>query len=127
MMNKSCLFIIGLPGSGKTFLGKKLSKERKALFIDDPKTFSNVESDIVVADPSFCNPEIREKAKKIVESNGFTVEFLFFENDPVQCRKNVELRVSMGDFRKVDNAITVLTKIYVIPEKVNVIPVYKGN
>lgn len=123
-MNKTCLFIVGLPGSGKTYLGSKLAEERQAIFIDDPKRFDNVDQNIVVADPNLCREEVRKNAKEIVESFGFSVEWLFFENDPAQCKKNAEARSLAGDDRKVNGSILLFSKVYFIPNGEKTIPVY---
>ena len=74
------ILIAGLPGSGKTYLGKKLSSETGYLFIDDAsKTFgaSRAEalsalqrlkgiSGVIIADPLLCYEGSIENAKVLM-------------------------------------------------------------
>lgn len=114
--------ICGLPGSGKTFLGNELAK-KGLLFIDDIsiqglsplKQAMYGESDIVLADTFLCRENERKLAASWLKLFGCEIEWIFFENDPETCLKNV---VQRSDGRKVEELIGVLTKEYVIPEGV---------
>ena len=124
--------LIGLPGSGKTYLGKQL----KGLFIDDasknkgllaltylsnavlknrPIKFVTEKTDLIIADPMFCTQETLQKAKAKLGAMfpGYEIECIYFENDPEKCLRNVRIR---NDGRLVYGLIRGLSKKYVIPE-----------
>lgn len=121
--------IVGLPGSGKTHLLEQLALQlTNALILDDPRTPAELEifiakvqaespTHIVIADPCLCEARNRKAAlDKLVARLGVTaVNWIFFENNPNQCMKNVHHR---NDGRAVYGYIRQLTKVYVIPEGV---------
>jgi hypothetical protein len=129
-------FIAGLPGSGKTHLGNCLASQYPAAqvwFVDDITELSQLVgshwspniSHMIVTDPHFCRPTTRPLAEGVIwEWYQTPVEWIFFENNPEQCRKNVRQRIAQGDDRKVMGMIDVLTKIYTIPKGADVRPVY---
>jgi len=110
------IFICGLPGSGKTFLGNKLSKKLNIPFFDDASmswTLSKlreIKGDFILADVYLC----RERDREAVKSLG-KCRWIFFENNPEKCIKNVEYR---ADGRAVTGMIRKMSKIYIIPEGV---------
>lgn len=114
--------LVGLPGCGKTFLGSELAKNG-ALFIDDIsiqglsplRQAMYGESDVVVADTFLCRENERKLAASWLKLFGCEIEWVFFENNPEKCLRNVEQR---ADGRKVEELIGVLTKEYKIPEGV---------
>ena len=125
------ILIAGLPGSGKSFLGKQLSEDG-ACFIDDIST--DVEGlsklldatkkydKVVVADTFLCREKDRENATKYLSRiENVEIEWIFFENNPEKCRKNVARR---NDGRKVYGLITQLSKEYVIPNEVITCRIY---
>lgn len=108
--------IIGLPGSGKTYLGKSL----QGIFIDDPviPPPKNINTDfLVIADCYFCNPYTITCAKNTLKEifPDATIECLYFENNPEKCLKNIQFR---NDGRKVTELIKHLSSIYKIPDGV---------
>lgn len=126
------IFVVGLPGSGKTHLAKELAKNGYELF-DDVGTETAKEDvinclkdgkDCIIVDPHFCSIGAREAAQKIAEKFSADINWIFFENNPEACLKNIMLR---DDGRKVENFIKSLSKVYSIPEKEKAIPVYKGS
>lgn len=120
-MTKQATLLIGLPGSGKTYLGKNLT----GFFIDDPKEKPELNHDkLVIADPNLCMENVRKKAISYLQESGYEVSFIYFENDPKQCLKNVENR---NDGRKVENTINILTKMYNIPKGITPLKVYQGD
>lgn len=109
--------IVGLPGSGKTYLGKTFP-----YFIDDPKDLPNLElKDVAIADPNFCISSVRDSAIRYLEGLGFQVECLFFENDPQKCLHNVIIR---NDGRVVESTIYNLSKLYHIPNDVKILEIF---
>jgi hypothetical protein len=120
--------LVGLPASGKTWLGHKLTKDI-GLFIDDPKDLkwiNNIsnEEHLVIADSHFCKPKVIEKCIEVLETKLGKIEYeiIYFENDPVSCKVNVEYR---NDKRKVNEFIDLLSKVYIIPENSKVKRVYQ--
>ena len=110
------ILICGLPGSGKTDLAYKLKKP-SSIVIDDIARIEDLRDalaknpdEVIVTDPAFCNTQVRELAtKKLL---GYDIEWIFFENDPVKCKVNVDHR---NDGRLVKGLIEALSKTYVIP------------
>jgi ABC-type dipeptide/oligopeptide/nickel transport system ATPase component len=133
------LFIVGLPGSGKSVLAKKINKDNDSKYhiIDDPKNFDEdispyLEEDLIITDPNLCFPKNRESALNKIKklSPDAKVDWIFFENDPESCLLNSQVRnralaVSLRPQRKVSSFIEKLHPFYIIPEGANVVSVYK--
>jgi hypothetical protein len=123
--------VVGLPGSGKTH---HMLENRGVddVFVDDPKLFLAYKwtpqqlaevNTLWIADPYFCIPEVRAQAEhKLIESYGVSPTWIFFENDPEACMKNVARR---NDGRKVRGLIHALKGRYEIPPGATVIPVWR--
>lgn len=125
--------IVGLPGSGKTTLGNQLAD---GLWLDDisvigglsllKDAISNGWERIVVSDVFLCRPIDRLNAVRWLKEHaqGYDIEWIYFENAPEKCQANVLRR---NDSRKVSELIHELTKLYVIPDGVEVKKVYCGG
>lgn len=102
-MNKAIL-IIGLPGSGKTFLANSEYVPKGYNLVDDPKdrnlilNYIKQNKNIVITDPHLCNPQNRKKAIDYFNIFGYQVECIFFENNVEKCQKNLIFR---NDGRKI--------------------------
>lgn len=126
---KTIALIVGLAGSGKTYLGKNLSKISKATLIDDIKDKDLIlqvleeKDEVIVTDPHLIDPKARDAAEQFLKANIKNIEiiWIFFDNDPEQCIKNVQKR---NDGRKVLEFIKESTKRYKIPEGIHTFPVY---
>ena len=101
------LFIqIGVPGSGKTFLGNEMSKTG-SFFIDDisvcgikilESAIKNHEN-IVIADVFLCEERQRFAALNKLNKLGIkseNINWVFFENSPEKCLKNVISNTEQG-------------------------------
>ena len=116
--------IAGLPGSGKTELGKKIAKDTGKTIVDDPESLEDVlltDGNIVLTDPFLCETDTRERISLLMKQRfpDIEQETIFFENDPVQANANANRREN----RNVKGLITYLTKVYE-PDG-DTIPVYK--
>lgn len=128
---RNIIFIVGSPGSGKSYLAMDLSEEDDAVIVDDPKDFSEIEKaiktssrDVIIADCFLCEEEVRLKAEQRIRllDQKAQLVWYFFEKNPEQCRKNVELR---NDGRKVEGSIKRFSSTYCIPSGVKTIPVWR--
>ena len=118
--------VVGLPGSGKTWYAKNVLKWD--YLVDDPTDFFDFPRDVppektvVVCDPALCMSKTRAKSILGVMYPEHEIEWIFFENDLEQCKKNVAYR---NDGRKVNITLEHLSKNYVIPEGVVPLPVWR--
>lgn len=118
---------MGLPGSGKTTLANKMVAEDPSLLLFDDLTAASLQDALaalkegkscILVDVFLCMEDKREKAKKILQTTGAQVEWIFFENDPKKCLSNVRDRQVADDLREVGGSIDRFKKIYVVPEGV---------
>ena len=122
----------GLPGSGKTYLGKELALKYGYVLFDDinAETINNLKhaiknnKSVVITDPYFCLKRDRLYAEKTFKMINplCEIEWILFENNPQSCKANVKYR---NDGRKVDMHIDSLTKKYSFDGVTNIIPVWK--
>lgn len=130
-MERRVILIVGLPGSGKTHLGRKLAIEKNSVLIDDPSDWDydvlrhvkNLEPVLVVTDPQLCITKARKTAEDRFMSLGYTVSWIFFDNDPAACLANAKRRPD----KKVNEDIKWFSKQYKIPKGVEVLPVWRAN
>jgi len=114
--------IVGLPGSGKTFLAQQKCLETGGIVLDDITSFKDVASAIrdydfiYITDPHFCIPEIKNSAERKLSSlaDNINLEWIYFENDVEKCLSNIKFR---NDKRNVRPTIDIYSKIYVPPEE----------
>jgi predicted kinase len=115
------VFVVGLPGSGKTHLAKQMSETQGLVLLDDLNSLDNLfgvlasQDSCVITDPNLCDPSIRAKAVQVIKSkfDDVQLEWIFFENSPEKCRKNIQYR---NDGRNVEATLLRFTKVYDIPE-----------
>lgn len=113
------IFVVGLPGSGKTCFAKTLG----GVLVDDPKgleDFPKYRVDLlIVADPMLCVLKTREEGEEVLRDRygDFESEYVFFENDPSQCLSNSKRRKD----KPVEDSIFWLSSMYQIPE--GIIPI----
>ncbi len=129
------IVLIGLPGSGKTYLGTLLQAEMyQSIFLDDLSQNGGLEvllqaadkeENIILSDVNLCYEDIRSQAELLFLQYfpNHEVEWVYFENDPEACFENVRRR---DDGREVGDTIKMLTKVYKIPDNVEVRKVYHG-
>ena len=124
-------FLVGLPGSGKTYQARQL-EAAGWVAVDDPKIVdgrAHIEAaiktgkDVVIADPHLCRVSAREAAQTFLATFDVEIEWVFFANDPETCWHNVQHR---ADDRAVSEmGVVRFSQAYSIPDGVTVLPVYK--
>ena len=129
--------IFGLPGSGKTTLGRAMYEHEPwhTLFLDDlslnPKMINdfdpNVHRHVIISDPMLCEVteiDARRLCKKWWPSQDFEFNFksIYFQNDPEACTINALRDPKPGG---TTNMIKILTKVYFVPTDGDIRPVYK--
>lgn len=131
------IIIVGLPGSGKSHLGKAVSQNRTIPFYDDCITeveiWEQVEAclrnnnDCVLADPGFCISKYRDQlVEKISDLNKDAIlTWIYFDNDPEVCIQNLKNR---SDGRIVSETFArQFSKWYTIPKNTATLPCYRGT
>ncbi len=142
------IFVVGLPGSGKSEYVKKINKDNEFIILDDFKgnaildksdfTFSSRYCDLInylkanknciVIDIDFCKIISREEAEIVINGweLGVKMEWMFFENNPKQCIANVQKRAIESE-RNENSALLKIkeyTNKYDIPTGVKVLDVW---
>lgn len=106
------LAIVGLPASGKTTLGMKLSEENGVPYFDDIQPYDVLPENFIISSPFFCI----ENAQNLLRSRFPSITFIYFSNNPTQCLVNSKHRD-----RNVAGSIRQLSRVYT---PVNPIPVF---
>lgn len=116
-MSKEIIIIIGLPGSGKSYLiGQRYSDDTKYVPFDDfkgkavldcsslcfsrnyPELIKQIKlgkKHVVIADIDFCAGESYLEAKRILEwwlkdsSLNYKIKSIFLQNEPEKCKGNL--------------------------------------
>jgi hypothetical protein len=91
--------VAGMPGSGKSRVMEQYARNGYARFDDiNINWAANIAAviqlvqqgkDVIVSDIEFCRASKRQDLEKAVS---IPVQWIFFENDPLQCAKNVLYR-----------------------------------
>ena len=125
-MDYKIILIVGLPGSGKSYYIANNIKPGYTI-VDDPRSIDELPkkltTNLVIADCHLCKDTSREALNKILEIRypKADIEYIFFENNPAQCIKNVNHR---NDGRYVEPTIKNYSRIYNIPENSTVLKVF---
>jgi hypothetical protein len=136
-MKTRITLIFGLPGSGKTTLGRAMYERAplETLFLDDlalnPKMIEefdpNIHRHIIIADPMLCETtemNARRLCKKWWPGQEFKFKTIYFENNPEACTINALRDPKPGG---TTNMIKILTKVYFIHPDGDIRPVYKES
>lgn len=123
--------LIGLPGCGKTTLGRELqAADPDLVFLDDatkdsPWPDTEVAS-LVIASPNFCREPVRANALKWLTAKypGATFAFTYFAPDLAACQHNV---LSRADGRDVAPTLRLLSRAYDIPRNALLRPVISAS
>ncbi len=127
-MAKRVIFLVGLPGSGKSHLAKEIIRfNPEYVLIDDPlkgekdrilEPMSEGKS-MVICDPWLCDANAREVAQKLFEENDYMINWYYFENDVDKCKANIAHR---NDGRVVERFEPFN---YTIPEGIQTIAIWQ--
>lgn len=126
-MQKEITLLIGLPGSGKSHYIKEHFHSTDYTVIDDPKMPSDFpdtfDKHLVIADCHLCRSAVLESFHFFAQRKypDAKINLIYFENNPMQCFKNVDYR---NDGRDVKLTIQYASKKYVVPEDANVVKVF---
>jgi len=130
------VWIHGLPGSGKTTLAKKWIDKGYVNFDDSVSEIPVISSlksgkSVVISSPFFedyfittrCHNALKRELNKM---NNVKVTEIWFENDPDQCMKNLQVREGERLSRFFD-IIPSFSKSYKIPKGAETVPVFRGK
>ena len=121
---REIILIAGLPGSGKSFLGRELSQEKGYPFLDDVSRTLDPDRDpvlqlsqyahlagLILADPLLCAKDGIANARILLAKAfpGVSVRVICFENDLAVCLHNVKLR---ADGREVLGLLKTLAAVW---------------
>jgi len=121
------VLIVGLPGSGKTYLAKTEYEPKGYRLVDDPREISAIKIEIaiakahcyngiVIADPNLTLPGNLDKAKEFLKSFGCSsISTIYFENDWRKADRNVIRRNQIECDRGILN-VEFYSKLYKIPD-----------
>ena len=138
--NKEFIWIHGLPGSGKSHLAKKISKEKSDVSyvvlddianIDDILEHINENRNIILTSPYFENYNnygLDKKLKNILDNSNYSIKEYWFENNPKACVENVSRRKShkIGSTALIPE-IWYYSKNYKIPTDAETISVWQSE
>jgi len=139
-------FVVGLPGSGKSYFANKLINETvrilteqdpnayivSTIIVDDPKDFNQdikpfleTGCNLYIADHTLCDGVYRYKATDLLNRlyPHVEIQWIYFENKPIICTRNAMHRMALGDNRDVFATIERYADIYIIPLDATVVPV----
>jgi RNase adaptor protein for sRNA GlmZ degradation len=94
------IIIIGLPGSGKTYLSKSYEQDDFLIFDDFLSNFYDGvlinfiknKKKVVLNDPRLCNIKNFERIVNIIKQHTEQFKLILFKNDQENCIKNVKSR-----------------------------------
>ncbi len=98
-MNPTVTLLVGLPGSGKYDLAKKMADvDYKATIINCPKTYDDLEqyskwnNSLIICDPMLCHYKIKKAAHLVLDKlwPDHTPNWMYFENNRKVCLHNLE-------------------------------------
>lgn len=132
-------FLLGLAGSGKSYLAEELRQREGALIFEGIAASQNADlfrcmvqslmrgSYCVVEEIAFCRPQKREEVEQILRSEvpGIEIEWLCFENDLESANWNVRHRTNKGS---VDGHLGIneaYHTVYEYPQGAKVIPIVR--
>ncbi len=82
----------------------------------------------VITDIAFCDPARRANLRQVIarEIPNCKMEWIYFENAPDKCRRNIEHRARLGVSGDLD-ALETFRHLYCIPDGVTTVPVHDAS
>jgi predicted kinase len=136
--------VVGLPGAGKSTLVNAMRSSVSGLccedfhanalhdspLVENSRHYNALLEDIrtgldcVIADIAFCDPKRRANLQQVINRQipNSRVEWIYFENAPDKCRRNIERR-ARERLRDDLDALEKFQLLYRIPDGVTPIPV----
>ena len=139
---KKTIVILGLPGSGKTYLAKKIQRENPEIsysIYDDfqlNQALKNIgkENQIIADGAIIERPVLINQIKRIADDSGTELDIIYFENDPDKAYANVERRKDSGEAKPYQRFITpedVRNYSYLykgaLPKNAKTVPIWTGD
>ena len=129
-------FIIGLSGSGKTYLSERLKTETGAevftnLLADDSGLMALMKSlrdgrDCIIDEVRFCLPAYREQIlQSLSQITGLVMRWICYENDLETANWNVIHRTNKGDPEGHLDINLRLHPHYTYPDDAEIIPIQR--
>ena len=131
------ILIVGLPGSGKTYLAEHEYVSVGYHLIDDPKKPSDIQDGIamahyegsvgvVVTDPNLTQPgNVNRAIKKLHNLGCSAVSVMYFENDWRKAERNLLWREQETLEHRGFINVRHFSQLYIIPEGLAPIPIYQ--
>lgn len=138
--------VVGLPGAGKSTrvnaMRSSVSGEcfddfhanalHNSPLVEDSRHYSTLlgniraGSECVITDIAFCDPARRANLQQVIDREipNCRIEWIYFENAPDKCRRNIERRSRVGVREDLD-ALETFRHLYCIPDGVIPVPVHE--
>lgn len=124
--------VVGLPGSGKTRLGRELAKSTNSVLVDDSSAFDQnlldeytmMSKPIVFVCPYLCDGQYIASAIRFFEKRKYQVVRHYFANSPGQCISNLRHR-KPESVKHIEPIVHHLSHIYNPP--LDAIPVFVAS
>lgn len=134
-MTPTIVCLVGLPGSGKSYLADNY-RRRGFVIVEDPRKLIEITHaakavtatkapGMVISDPHLCREPNRRLAEALFTEFGWPLVWIYFANDPDACRANVARRATTGDTRRVTTSIDLFSRNYRPPADAR--PVYRRD
>lgn len=132
------MLIVGIPGSGKTYIAKTEFVPAGFHLIDDPRTLQDISDGVseallnsavgvVITDPNLVYPRNVANAIQFLDSIAVkTVQVIYLENNSHKAKANLEHRAKTGEDRGPIN-VEHFSKLYVIPDGVVTKEIYQTS
>jgi hypothetical protein len=138
---KKTIIILGLPGSGKSHLAKKIQEENPDMdykIYDDFQFMKASENfgkeNQIISDGMLMVLGLSDSTKKDIKDSGSGLEIIYFENDPEKALSNIERRNNFSDVLSHQKNISrgelnMMSGRYgsIIPPDAKVLPIWKAD
>jgi GTPase SAR1 family protein len=130
MNNYTVTCIVGLPGSGKTWLAYQLAQGQSNIEVIDDMRFEEqlpeiLDHHIIITDPFFCDIEVRHGAEMAIrERYGVEIKWIFYEISVEKCLRNISHR---NEPRDVMTVFWDMAEVYGIPDGIEPLEIWDSG